>query len=415
MGRGNHLHNASNPTFDLPSQEDGENKPSMVDATKVLTGQDLPQSNMLFSILNTILAGVLVLVLSVFLYSTLYYAYMPVEMHHIPIHLQFQPCEESSARCSFPNAQLILQRNQKLMQGQTYSISLNLEIPDSPVNENHGMFMTCLNISSISGQKIGESCKSSISQYRSPLLRIMETVSYSPTLLTGWSTQKQTILINYFSNFQTFPLTPAEVIDVVIKSKALEVTKASLEIHAELKGLRHLMYRHPWISSFLGVSMNILILSTILLVSWSRFLQSRDDELDTLNEENEVIDGQHESGEDMIDEPEISDPVATNLNSATESTVQQSLASNTATPSLSNRLLWFLLKVFIKFLWQSAKLAIVVTLVVMSYEAMMIGVDSNNPDILFEATKQDLVHLARYAINKSTILLEILRQKFLEQ
>jgi len=388
----------------------------MLDAAKVLTGQDLPQSNMLFSILNTILAGVLVLVLSVFLYSTLYYAYMPVEMHHIPIHLQFQPCDEASARCSFPTAQLILQRSQKLLQGQTYSISLNLEIPDSPINENHGMFMTCLNISSSSGQKIGDSCKSSISQYRSPLLRTMETLTYSPTLLTGWSNQKQNIHINYFSNFQTFPLTPAEVIDVEIKSKALQVSEASLEIHAELKGLRHLMYRHPWISSFLGVATNILILTTILLVSWSRFLQSGGDELDTLNEENEEVIDDQESVEDLADEPEISDPVAANLISASKSDLQQPASTRTAaTPSLSNRLLWFLLKVFFKFLWQSAKLAIMVTLCVLCYEAMMIGVDTNNPDILFEATKQDLIHLARYALQKSSILVEMLRQKFLEQ
>jgi len=399
------MENVSFPTTTF--QTEGGDKLSMIDATtKVLTGQDLPQSNLLVSLLNTTLAGIFVLVLSIFLYSTLYYAYMPVEMHHIPIHLQFQPCDEMNGRCSFPTSQIILQRNQKLLQGQTYSISLNLEIPDSPINENHGMFMTCLNISSISGQKIGESCKSSISQYRSPLLRTMETVSYSPTLLTGWSTQKQDIHINYFSNFQTFPHTPAEVIDVEIKSKALQVIEASLEIHAELKGLRHLMYRHPWISSFLGVSTNILILSTILLMSWSRFLQSGDNELDTLNENNEVIDDQDtESVEDSADEPENSDPVAADLNSTATLEV----------PSLSSRLLWFLLKVFFKFLWKFVKLTIVVILCVMSYEAMLIGLDTNNPDILFEATKQDVIHLARYLIHKSSILVEILRQKFLEE
>jgi len=413
MGRGGgHQQYVSYPTT---LQEEGSDKPSMVDVSaKVLTGQDLPQSNLIVSLLNTILAGVLVLVLSVFLYSTLYYAYMPVEMHHIPIHLQFQPCDETNGRCSFPTAQLFLQRNQKMLQGQTYSISLNLEIPDSPINENHGMFMTCLNISSSSGQKIGESCKSSISQYRSPLLRTMETVTYSPTLLTGLSVQKQDIHINYFSNFQTFPLTPAEVIDVEIKSKVLQVTEASLEIHAELKGLRHLMYRHPWISSFLGVSTNILILSTILLMSWSRFLKSGDNQVDNLNEKNEEINDHQdtESVEDSVDEHEISDPVAADLNSASKST--STPITTPEAPSFLNRLLWFLLKIFLKFLWQSAKLAFVVIVFVMSYEAMMIGVDTNNPDILFEATKQDVIYLAKFAIQKSSILLEILRQKFLD-
>merc|ERR1712025_1208381 len=226
-------------------------------------------SHVLMSLLSTILTCVLVLALSVFLYATFYYAYMPMEMHHIPVHLQFQPCEDMNARCSFPSAQLRLSRNQKLHQGQTYSISLRLEIPDSPINEDHGMFMTCLQISSASGGQIGESCKSSISQYRSPLLRTMETVTYSLTLLTGWSSQKQDIHIDYFSNFQTDPRTPAERIHVEIQSKHLEVSEASLEIHAELKGLKYLMYRHPWISSFFGVSTFISILATIILVSWA--------------------------------------------------------------------------------------------------------------------------------------------------
>eukprot|EP00091_Calanus_sinicus_P015961 TRINITY_DN3507_c0_g1_i11.p1 TRINITY_DN3507_c0_g1~~TRINITY_DN3507_c0_g1_i11.p1 ORF type:complete len:236 (-),score=57.56 TRINITY_DN3507_c0_g1_i11:207-914(-) len=126
-------------------------------------------SHLLVSFLSTILTGVLVLAVSVFLYGTFYYAYMPVEMHHLPVHLQFTPCPDSTLRCSFPSAQLNLKRNQKLLQGQTYSISLKLDIPDSPVNEDHGMFMSCVKISSTSGEQIGESCKSSISEYRSSL------------------------------------------------------------------------------------------------------------------------------------------------------------------------------------------------------------------------------------------------------
>merc|ERR1711942_374097 len=54
------------------------------------------------------------------------------------------------------------------------------------------------------------------------------------------------------------------------------VSEASLEIHAELKGLKYLMYRHPWISSFFGVSTFISILATIILVSWAKFLQNEE-------------------------------------------------------------------------------------------------------------------------------------------
>merc|ERR1712096_44710 len=43
-------------------------------------------SHLLVSLLSTVLTVVLVLAVSVFLYGTFYYAYMPVEMHHLPVH-----------------------------------------------------------------------------------------------------------------------------------------------------------------------------------------------------------------------------------------------------------------------------------------------------------------------------------------
>ena len=241
MARGGHIPNTTSKESSFNTTKDQVHRT----LTKTLANSKAmadKTSHLLVSFLSTILTGVLVLAVSVFLYGTFYYAYMPVEMHHLPVHLQFKPCADSTLRCSNPSAQLNLKRNQKLLQGQTYSISLKLDIPDSPVNEDHGMFMSCLKISSISGEQIGESCKSSISEYRSSLLRTMETVSYSPALLTGWSAQKQELHINYFSNFQTDPHTPAEVIGVEIHSKHLQVTEASLEIHAELRG------KSGWIS-----------------------------------------------------------------------------------------------------------------------------------------------------------------------
>merc|ERR1712130_232988 len=348
--------------------------------------------------------------MGVFLYATFYYAYMPMEMHHIPVHLQFQPCKDTNARCSFPSAQLRLSRNQKLHQGQTYSISLKLEIPDSPVNEDHGMFMTCLQISSASGDQIGESCKSSIAQYRSPLLRTLETVTYSPTLLTGWSTQKQEVLINYFSNFQTDPRTPAEVITVEIKSKHLEVAEASLEIHAELKGLKYLMYRHPWISSFFGISSFISILATIILVSWARFLQ---------HEESATVNAR-ESQEDQKPNPVTDVPSGTESSTTSDSPDSREESATPldlgevsikTKPSLTSRLCWFLIKAFLKLLWHSTKVFLVVTLVIVSYEAILLGVDTNNPEVLVEATKHDWVFLVYYMNQKFCLLVEVLRQK----
>merc|ERR1712116_6075 len=123
----------------------------------------------------------LVLAVSVFLYGTFYYAYMPVELANIPVSLEFEPCEgQTSARCTNPTASVALGSKQKMIQGQVYSIKMALEVPDSPGNEDLGMFMACMNVTGQDGDLITRSCKSSISQYKSPMLRSIETMAFSP-------------------------------------------------------------------------------------------------------------------------------------------------------------------------------------------------------------------------------------------
>jgi hypothetical protein len=134
------------------------------------------------------------------------------------------------------------------------------------------MFMSCLSISSRAGVLIERSCKSSMLEYRSGLLRVMETLFYAPSLVLGFSGQKQELQVDFFSQFETNPHTPGEVLTIEIQSRHIQVKEATMEIVAELRGLRYIMHRHPWISAFFGVGSNLAMLVMIILVSWSRFL-----------------------------------------------------------------------------------------------------------------------------------------------
>merc|ERR1712142_573711 len=80
-------------------------------------------------------------------------------------------------------------------------------------------------------------------------------------------------------------------------------------------------------------------------------------------------------------------------------------------PSLTSRLCWFLIKALLKLLWQSTKVFLLVTLAIVSYEAILLGVDTNNPEVLIEATKHDLVFLVSYMNQKFSLLVEVIRQK----
>ena len=55
-------------------------------------------------------------------------------------------------------------------------------------------------------------------------------------------------------------------------SKTVQVYSARLQVHAELSGLRHIMYHHPWISSVSGIIANIILLTTIIIISYTRYL-----------------------------------------------------------------------------------------------------------------------------------------------
>ena len=156
-------------------------------------------------------------------------------------------------RCSNPIGTVRLGKGEPLVQGQTYSMSLMLEVPDTQANEDHGMFMSCLSIASRSGVMIDRSCKSSMLEYRlvaalkciakitilnirSGLLRVMETLFFAPSLLLGFSAQKQELQVDYFSQFETNPHTPGEVLTVEVLSKHIQVKEATMEIVAELRG-----------------------------------------------------------------------------------------------------------------------------------------------------------------------------------
>ena len=70
-----------------------------------------------------------------------------------------------------------------------------------------------------------------------------------------------------------------------------------------------------------------------------------------------------------------------------------------------------MIKLVAKVILQSFKLFLVAAVAVVSYEAVMVGVDTNNPEVLLEATKQDLVYLANFLTEKSLVLVELLRKQ----
>jgi hypothetical protein len=77
--------------------------------------------------------------------------------------LIFEPCHEEMGKCGFLNASLNLsERNPILMTGQQYTLALSLKMPESNVNKNLGMFMTCIQMRSKESKIVRSACRSSM-------------------------------------------------------------------------------------------------------------------------------------------------------------------------------------------------------------------------------------------------------------
>ncbi|KAG8042020.1 hypothetical protein G9C98_000011 [Cotesia typhae] len=163
--------------------------------------------------------------ISIFLYTAFYYAYMPNMQHIRPVHFEFNSCQNLKGPCSWPSAFVRFTKKQQfLMVGQPYKINLYLEMPESTTNKELGMFMVCSSLATHNHR------------------------------------------VNH----------PVTSISIEIKSKFIEFYSATIEIHAHLYGLRHLMFHWPILTAIIGITTNLFFISLIFILSYLHFTYEED-------------------------------------------------------------------------------------------------------------------------------------------
>jgi len=361
-------------------------------------------TSLLLSFISRTLTGVLVLAVSVFLYSTFYFAFMPSEPQHQTLNFGFSPCEgaDSVQRCSFPATAVTLDRKRTpLVQGQPYSISMTLTLPDSPSTESVGMFMSCANISAAGGHVVDQVCKSAVPDYRSPLLRVLDTFTFGVPLLFGWSSQEQQLGVIFFEDFYPDPHRPVETFHVSILSTVLNIKEAKLHVKAVLTGLRYVMYRHPWFSSLVGVTTNICIISGILFLSWARLSQAKNETTQRSwkssgrSKSSATAEEESESEDGVIDEAVLNHEDE-NVNLVFVESVLKAVHDKTRLfmIHLRNAVVNFTSRISYKLVFLSVKILLVLALVTCSYEVLKLGTES--PAHVLYATAEDLKFFIGY-------------------
>uniref|UniRef100_A0A8C9KDZ7 Seipin n=1 Tax=Panthera tigris altaica TaxID=74533 RepID=A0A8C9KDZ7_PANTA len=185
----------------------------------------------------------LLLWVSVFLYGSFYYSYMPTVSHLSPVHFYYRTdCDSStSLLCSFPVANVSLAkggRDRVLMYGQPYRVTLELELPESPVNQDLGMFLVTISCYTRGGRIISTSSRSVMLHYRSNLLQMLDTLVFSSLLLFGFAEQKQLLEVELYPEYRENSYVPTTGAIIEIHSKRVQMYGAYLRIHAHFTGLR---------------------------------------------------------------------------------------------------------------------------------------------------------------------------------
>ncbi|XP_014748508.1 PREDICTED: seipin [Sturnus vulgaris] len=251
--------------------------PGLTWGVQVLRGAQVLRRALLRAGLGLSLA-LLLLWASLFLYGSFYWAYLPAAAVVRPLHLGFRSdCDSPGPElCSFPSANISLlgeHREKVLLYGQLYRISLELELPESPVNRELGMFMVTLTCYGTGGKTLATAARSAMLHYRSRLLRALHTAAFAGLFLSGFAEQSQTLELELMGRYREDPYTPTVGAFVEIRSRRVQLYGARLRVHAHFSGLRYLLYHFPLTSAVLGVAGNWTLLALLTLggyLQWGR-------------------------------------------------------------------------------------------------------------------------------------------------
>ena len=282
------------------------------------------------SIHSATFASVFVILLiwaSIFIYITFYFLYIPsldfskniyFEFHSDCLYNYHQVNQQSEGHkgyqptngCKSPEGVVQLSNYKQptvFAKGQPYHVKIQLNLPESTVNSNQGMFMVKLSLNDLNQKTIVSSSRPSMVTYKSFPVKLIETFFSWPLILVGVKRESETLDIplieDYVDGVKSNSIASTAVIRLIARD--LQVYSASLIIQAHLTGLRHYMVHFPILTAVFGVSIIFCFLSLITICSINRVVRENDDSTeilfpeadDHLNEEdNEVNDSNSQSG-----------------------------------------------------------------------------------------------------------------------
>lgn len=233
---------------------------------------------------NMAFASIFIILLvwaSIFIYITFYFLYIPSMDLSRAIHLQFDSdCHDT--KCSNPYAvvQLAQYRTPTLFaKGQQYKLRVDLNMPDSPVNSQQGMFMIKLSLLDPNNKNIVTSTRPGLMTYRSLPVKLIHTFFSWPLYVLGLTRESENLQVTLIEEYVdgTRPsLGPASAARIELLARDLQVYASTLTIQANLTGLRYFMVNWPILTAMFGIATIFAFLSLVTICSINRVVRDSD-------------------------------------------------------------------------------------------------------------------------------------------
>lgn len=139
---------------------------------------------------------------STLIYITFYYNFIPTLSYKKSINFEFDSkCNQS---CLNPSADIDLRdlTTPKLFsRGQSYKFYVNLNLPESEINWNQGVFMVRLYLLSSKGKVLSSGFKSAILKYKSLPIRLINVIAFWPFYSLNFMDESQSLSVEVIPDY----------------------------------------------------------------------------------------------------------------------------------------------------------------------------------------------------------------------
>ncbi|TMW58069.1 hypothetical protein Poli38472_013543 [Pythium oligandrum] len=243
----------------------------------------------LLRLAQVLLGFSVLLVTATILYSVLYYLIIPSRLHEQEIFfdygdhaaLSLSPAARTAAP-TLPTAYLNLLKphhqwefsplvemeptdTRVLVPGVKYDVFVELEMPESQVNRDIGMFMLQTTLKSHDGEFLASSARSAIVKDSHSLVELVRVFSWLVPYALRVTEPSQTVRVLAVNGFKEGKQHPLTSVTLVLNHPAVQIYSARLTIIAQLAGVRYLMY-HWSVSTAVLVILNFVFVEALGLL-----------------------------------------------------------------------------------------------------------------------------------------------------